>query len=239
MTLYQVSDEWENNGYSDSDFYIVAFDDEKNELERIEVHSTRYAAGRGYTGIIRKNNVPEEVWSKAESALARLISRNYLLTVKHLIEFPKTINQGEAVILVKEVKNRPRHEVKQTCFKCNGSGNWVNPRNSNDKRSCFTCEGSGYKIQSTATKGKLVAFPVGTRAKVKTSFQNTSKYGTWNYGDTVICVTEDGKEFRSHIRNLNLDIQIPTQEECDKIGIERAKHRDFYSQFATSTISMI
>lgn len=42
----------------------------------------------------------------------------------------------------------PKPAEKTPCRKCNGSGKWVNPRNTEDKRDCFACNGSGLSSHS-------------------------------------------------------------------------------------------
>ena len=48
---------------------------------------------------------------------------------------------GLSLVTTSEIKNQVK--IKEDCRKCNGSGKWVNPRNSADKRDCFTCKGTG------------------------------------------------------------------------------------------------
>lgn len=50
--LFAVSDEWEHNGYNDSDFYRAMFDWHTGELKKVETHSTRY--GCGYFAVVTK-----------------------------------------------------------------------------------------------------------------------------------------------------------------------------------------
>lgn len=240
MALYQVCPSWEHNMHDDSDFYIVAYDSEANKLERIEVGSTRYAAGRGYTGITQLAQVPEEIMVKAESALAELLFNRITHAEERRIMSPKSqqVSVGASVILTAEVKNRPRETVEETCFKCDGTGHWVNPRNSNDKRNCFACSGSGKKGRSKAGKGSMVKFPVGTIGTVKAVFENWSKYGTWEYAATIVVETELG-ECRAKITNVRLNEELPTPEKVREAANKIAAYRDFYSQFATSCLSMV
>lgn len=239
MTLYQVEDEWEHNGYEDSDFYIVTYNDETDQLDRFEVRSTRYAVGRGYQGIVRLSNVPNEIWVKAEAALAKLITQSIIAAEHSRVMFPKEVVPGTIVVLKSDVQNRPRIEVKNKCDKCGGSGMWINPHNQSDERSCFGCKGSGEKVSSKATKGKMVTIPAGTKAAVKAAFKKSSRYGTWDYGTNLILIGEDGGEFRAPLTHVRLNEELPSEEECRIVAIKAAKNRNFYSQFRTSVIGML
>lgn len=50
--LYAVSDEWEHNGYDDSDFYRTMYDPNTDEIKKVETRSTRY--GCGYFAVVTK-----------------------------------------------------------------------------------------------------------------------------------------------------------------------------------------
>lgn len=52
MSLWQLSIEWEYNGRDDSDFYVVCYDDEKDELKRLQTYSTRYYCTDVGAGIV-------------------------------------------------------------------------------------------------------------------------------------------------------------------------------------------
>lgn len=43
--LYAVSEEWERNGYNDSDFYRVMYDPNTDSLQTVETWTTRFACG--------------------------------------------------------------------------------------------------------------------------------------------------------------------------------------------------
>lgn len=68
--------EYERNGYDDSDFFCVYFDDATNTIGQQEIGSTRYAGGLLFTGIHRhgaKANFPADVLEAARKALANHI----------------------------------------------------------------------------------------------------------------------------------------------------------------------
>lgn len=75
--LFAVSDEWEHNGYDDSDFYRTMFDWHTGELQKVETWTTRYGCGHSavvtdeyakrnnLTGYIAKDYNPNtQQWDK-------------------------------------------------------------------------------------------------------------------------------------------------------------------------------
>lgn len=242
MALHQVCKEWEYNGRDDSDFYIVAYNDEVDQLERIEVGSTRYASGRGYTDITMMASVTEETWLKAEASLARLTG-SILAGMDERARKADVQKIGTKVVLTKEINNRPRETTttEESCWKCGGRGKWVNPRNAKDVRDCFGCKGTGKRAStsSKATKGAMVSFPEGTKAEVVRVFENRSRYGTYDYGSTVVCRAADGTEFRAKADALIADRPAFTEEQVAGMAKRIAARRDFYTPFATSSLSLV
>lgn len=242
MALHQVCKEWEYNGRDDSDFYIVAYNDVTDLLERIEVGSTRYASGRGYTDITPMASVTAEIWTKAETALFNITALR-LVGMDERDRKADACRVGTKVVLTKEVNNRPRASTttEENCWKCSGQGKWVNPRNPKDERTCFGCKGTGKRTStsSKATKGAMVSFPVGTKAEVVRIFENRSKYGTYDYGSTVVCRTAEGTEFRAKAEALIADRPALTSDQIALMAEHIAARRDFYSPFATSSLSLV
>lgn len=85
--LYAVTDEWEHNGYDDSDFYRVVYNPNTRSLARFETGSTRYG-GRPWPGseFVKPEATPPEVWSAAEAVAADLYAAG-LARLEHLRVF--------------------------------------------------------------------------------------------------------------------------------------------------------
>ena len=136
---YQIC-EWEDNGYHDSYFYGVLFDDATGQMSKISLGATAYACGP----------IPE--WQDAKRATTeiaercRLLLADYIFTSIREAEYvdvltPSDANPGETLRLLEDHKRQLKAPVP--CEKCCGKGFWENPRNATDRRPCFFCEGKG------------------------------------------------------------------------------------------------
>tara|TARA_Y100000034_G_C6907183_1_gene421388 strand:+ start:5073 stop:5642 length:570 start_codon:yes stop_codon:yes gene_type:complete len=54
-------------------------------------------------------------------------------------------------------------DLGDECGKCDGSGYWINPRNSADKRKCFACDGTGEPKQDKVMFISMLTGPDNTR----------------------------------------------------------------------------
>lgn len=235
MTIYQVSTEWEYNGRDDSDFYVVTFNDETEEITRFEVGSTRYAAdfSRTYGMLVKLADVPEEIWIRAEAAYAKRAAQ-MLLSADRIRRERFCANVGETVILTRDVQNRPRAQVEVECFKCGGLGYWMNPRNVNDKRPCFKCNGTKVAKVSKACKGKAITHKQGSKGEVLAVFENRSQYGTWDYGSRATIRLVDGSIIKAPVSALIAAREPMSQLEAETTAAKVAKRRNFYPMFATA-----
>lgn len=115
--LYAVSDEWEHNGYDDSDFYRVVFDWNKRELRRFETGSTRYA-GRCWAGseFVLPSQTPETVWAEAERIHRDSIANGLRELDRMTKEEPdvQDIKHGMELELTRNVKHKGATIAKGT-----------------------------------------------------------------------------------------------------------------------------
>ena len=95
----KVLETYERNGYNDSDFYAIVWDDEKNDLIHKEVATTRFYS-EGYGAEV---DATDEV---KEKALA--VRKAYYLkfTTESAVEKAKTIERGKMVEVTSGRKNR-------------------------------------------------------------------------------------------------------------------------------------
>lgn len=153
MVLYLLN-EWEQNGYHDSYFYASYYDSEKNEIHATQYGTTACAApttiGIGKNGVSSVSVNGEslvlptlEAIESARKVLAQFYFDNATARDKRIVDEPDVADLfvGLSLVTTSEIKNQVK--IKEDCRKCNGSGKWVNPRNSADKRDCFTCKGTG------------------------------------------------------------------------------------------------
>lgn len=89
---------WERNGYHDSDFYALVFDEATNKVFSVEYASTR-GAGGGYA----KVDVTDETLAKVLPVLTEMATSN--LTWKYERE-AKTVQPGKVVRLTETFKGR-------------------------------------------------------------------------------------------------------------------------------------
>lgn len=237
MSLWQACREWEHNGYHDSDFYVVVFNDETNKLQRVEVGTTRFAGCVAHHSQIcyvcrnvRTDPMPESVRKRMKEELYSLWKETLIATAKRRIENP-TGELGSKVILTKDVRNRPRDIEKVDCWKCYGSGKWINPRNAEDKRDCFACNGSGKKDKSVPVKGKMIKIPKGTTGEVSHSWEGFNN-------KRVIIKKDDGSTFSADIKNLNLIEEIDYSK-IDNQAKFLSERKEIYPLFATSPTSLV
>lgn len=241
MTTYQVSTEWEYNGYDDSDFYVVTFNDETEELQRFEVGSTRYPAdfSRTYGSLVKLADVPEDIWIRAEAAYAKR-AVGMLLFCDENQRKRDGQRVGETVVLTRDIQNRPRTKVDVECFKCGGKGFWQNPRNEEDKRTCFKCNGTKIAQVSKAGKGTSITYKAGTVAEVLAVFANRSQFGTFDYGSRATIRLTDGTIAKAPVDALMSNRAPMTREKAEEIARNVAKRRNFYPMFATAgALSMV
>lgn len=165
MTLHTLDDR-ERNGAWDSDFYAIVYDDDKDEIRSIEYGSTRYAGGP------RTSPYPwadEPTKAKAERALARQLAPLLRMAEERRILEPYPLQEGSSVALTEP--HRSLQRVTEPHQKCNGTGQWTNPRNPKDVRECFGCHGTGTwtskeRVKDAHGKQRYRTLPAGTTGTV-------------------------------------------------------------------------
>lgn len=121
--LYAVSDEWEHNGYDDSDFFRTMWDPNTQALRKVETWTTRaccsaplpYVVPEDWTGgwspYIPPERVPSHVWEAAERALADRIFELIRSAELRDILTPDNAKQGDILRLSEPHNSR---KTKQT-----------------------------------------------------------------------------------------------------------------------------
>lgn len=221
MVLYLLND-WERNGYNDSDFYAAYYDSEKNEIHATEYGSTRCAAptmiGIDKDGVssVTVNGQPlvlptVEAIEAARKVLADYYFQRATKLDKLIVDEPNVedLSVGLSMVTTGSVRNQVK--ATEPCRKCSGSGFWVNPRNASDKRECFTCKGSGQFATGPAkgSDGKVVwsKIEAGTQGTV-VDHMAYGKFYTNGYNKpdrfntTVTLKRADGSTFKVKLEKL-------------------------------------
>lgn len=217
MAEYLIN-EWEENGYDDSDFRVVTFNDETGEFTSHLIGSTRFAGGIKYP-----ENTSE--WTPEAAALClekmeERIFQSFMKLEKMDVETPNSVKPGDKVRFLESKKTQVKEQV--TCEKCEGSGKWTNPRNSADKRECFACKGTGEVKGKKAKKGdngkvQYTVTPAGTVGTVTWfgTFQTiyARGYNTLNrFSGTVGVQLEDGSIVYAPLEKLRLDREVNAED---------------------------
>lgn len=135
---YRICD-WEDNGYHDSYFYGVTYDDETGKLESSMIGATAYAGGAYSLA-----GMPDPTREVLEACRIQLRDHIYqkIRDAEHAdMLTPQDARRDERMILLEN--HRLQIKAMTPCHKCDGHGYWQNPRNADDKRPCFACEGKG------------------------------------------------------------------------------------------------
>jgi len=194
--LYSLTHEWECNGYSDSDWYCVVYDTETKKVFRYETQTTRFAGGgRPVPPSLEEGT---ELWTEACYALAR----DYIVPAlknEHFNPSKKNAKIGETLIIRKTFSVGLRDQ----CDKCNGTGHWVNPKNTKDKRQCFGCGGTCFRKYASKTLGK-VSIKAGTEGSVIGFNSDLDRYGRESYDKHFALLKVEGYDqpIRANLSNL-------------------------------------
>lgn len=103
--------EYERNGYNDSDFFAIWFDDVTGELGQSEIGSTRYAGGLGYEGISTARTSPE-VLEQARKALAAIILSQITRAETSDVLEPEAVAFGTNLRILKDSSPRSKSTYK-------------------------------------------------------------------------------------------------------------------------------
>jgi hypothetical protein len=229
---------WEDNGYHDSYFYGVSWNDEKNCLEKQSLGATAYAGGIGFDDTFLPPT--PEILEKARKALAAIIA-DILLKVEErdvLEPGPEAIKAGVLLRLLHD--HSFYRKESERCPKCNGTGKWINPHNEREVRVCSTCSGEGMafgKIFATNEKEKRIKITIqaGTvlEARGDADFfgtQYAKGYNHPNRFNTFVPVTYLGQRIRIPLDKLRLDRD---QDSVNNI-IKRAEELSFNHKYGAA-----
>lgn len=231
MTKYILND-WEINGYSDSDFCCAYYDDVTNTLDYTCYGTTRFPSAHnvGFTDGVSTVEVKgeyllaptKEIVEKARLALAEHIyTRIESAEKKDVFEpMPASILPGTRVRVSKEAKFQVKSETP--CLKCNATGKWVNPKIAVDVRDCFACHGEGYQTgeKKRTIDGKPIweKIPVGVcgvviEQKSFGQFYDKGYNQPCRANTRVLFLTDDGKRYRVTLDKLRLDSEPKSESE--------------------------
>lgn len=243
MTLYKMC-EWEYNGRDDSDWYAVVYDDERDELYRVETGTTRFADALHVGPPMSAPTA--EIMEKAKLAnqkqsLTGLVERE----IRRVMEPYEELVKGIKVKMISEAKIMEKDTV--ACQKCNGSGAWVNPRNDADKRACFGCSGVGQielgKSKDQSGKQKWIRLNKGMVGEVLdfkvwgTFYRNG--YNRPNRDNTRVLVKFDHGTYWIAAKHLGLNENIRGEDDLIREWKSRGGDVDFYSKWRTSGTSLL
>ena len=232
--------DWEDNGYHDSDWYMAVLNRTTGEVTREEVGTTRFADAFDYSAYGQ-----ELTEADVRAGLNWLEERIYQMIreAEHSdVLAPDGMEEGTAVLLLKDHRNQVRNLEEALCLKCYGSGEWVHPRNKEDVRPCFACEGTGRKevagekMLDAKGKGVYVTYPAGTAGTVVWvgTFRQIYAKG-YNKRDRSTLSTRialaDGTVINVPLAKLRLDKEPMSDEELRARAHDLAYHAKFGAAF--------
>ena len=240
--------EWEHNGYHDSDWYGLVWNDTLQKAECIELGSTRYACG--YVGM-PKNLAPwnDGAYDRAQKWLASQIFEVIKQADTDDVMTPSIQALGGGAKVRLSVKHTTQEKDQATCDKCSGSGKWINPRNPSDQRECFACKGLGTiiskeKVRTADGKISRQILPEGTKGEViaiksfgvfyKNGYNKPGRENT----TAKVRLLEGGKIVSIPCDKLRLDREILTDEELMERARKLAENMNFYPLFRKGGFSM-
>jgi hypothetical protein len=257
MTKFLLTD-WEINGHNDSDFMCSYYDDVTNTIGFHEYGTTRFPSHTniginidGTTSVVVSGDTlrlpNQDVVEKARLVLEDLLVIKYAAADKKRVEEPHPAELSVGVRVRLTEKARMQLRESSPCNKCNGTGKWINPRNSNDLRSCFSCKGSGRhvgaKLKNENGKQAYKELPVGLAGEVVDwgSFGQfyANGYSKPDRANTSVQFrTNDGEVVRASLSKLRLDIEPLSEKDIRKIAKSISMGYGFsnlYPRFAWDT----
>ena len=230
--------EWEENGYHDSYFYGVLFDDATGLMSKIGLGATAYAY----------SPIPE--WQESVMPTPEIVERCRLLLAdfifarireaEHIDVFtPSDAKKDSVMVLLEDHKRQIKAPVP--CEKCVGKGYWQNPNKAADRRPCFACEGTGSVAKGEAIKnasGKILreTIPAGTRLTVLavTAFGSFYRNG-YNKPDrsnrTVTGRTDAGAVVNIPLKKLRLALEPMSDAGLLERAAELSHHHAYGTMF--------
>jgi hypothetical protein len=250
MALYEL-DQWEHNGYDDSDWFAVVYDSDKDKLDRVLIGTTRGAFPPPTSGLAPGHLAPTpEIIEKARIRLRDDFIRprvEHSENQRIFVLDPKDIKRGLAVRFNKEHAALIKDFDREPCYKCKGSGHWQNPRDPEDKRECFTCHGEGTTKTNFRKRldadGKPVKLKVA--AGTKAMIVGTKSYGQFyrngynqpdGHNSTAFVALADGTEVGVPLHKLQLDEDMPSAEQMDATAERLSHNKNFYAPFRTANV---
>lgn len=234
MSKYRIC-WWEDNGYHDSYFYGVYYDDATENLHEISLGATAYAGGIGFTD---EYLMPTpEVAEKARLILKEYIYASLFAADRRDVNTPfHSIVPGRRLVLIAD-HSFFRRET-EPCRKCNGTGYWVNPRKDSDKRECFGCRGKGVRVggyvHAHGSSGKRVkeTLKAGTKVEARSEplFYGTTYRNGYNRpmrGNTSVQVVVDDQAVKIPTEKLSLDRPYAAEAALD-LQAEQLSHEHNY-----------
>lgn len=234
MAKYLLAD-WERNGYHDSDWFDCYYDDETNKVVTVEVGTTRFAGGP-FQNRPKYEPLTDEVLEKARVILQERIYTAIRGAEHREVTEPNKVNKGERVRLLEDHRNKEREETEVPCWKCDGTGEWVNPHNAKDVRKCFGCNGTKTKKRSNAKKGgKFVTYKAGTSGVIvwTGTFRTIYANGYQTLGRHTLSTRvklDDGTVINVPLSKLRLDREPMGDDELQ----ERARKLSYHYNFLTA-----
>lgn len=223
--LYELND-WEDNGYHDSYFHKVVWDDEEKTVRNVEYGATAYVSAGRHVFMTPTS----EIIAEAREWLKNYLKKSLAAADQADIDEPQSLEKGQRVKIKKSTKKQVKVSVEATCEKCDGTGHWINPRRTSDKRTCFACKGTGKGRgkESVLENGKKVyaSIPAGTIGTVVWVGRNSFKPYFANGYKSLAEVSQALVKFETPINGmevayfdfeqLSLDRAPLTDEELDK-----------------------
>ena len=238
--------EWEHNGYHDSDWYGIVWNDTRQKAECLELGSTRYACG--YTGM-PKNLAPwnDGAYARAQKWLAAQIF-DVIKQAEYAVVMTPTIQALEGAKVRLLTKHTSQERDQSSCDKCGGSGKWINPNKAHDQRECFSCKGLGVivskeKVRTADGKISRQLLPEGTSGDVialktfgvfyKNGYNKPGRENT--QAKVRLC---DGRIVSIPCDKLRLDREPMNDDQLTARARKLAQNMNFYPLFRKGGFSM-
>lgn len=112
--LYAVSEEWEENGYHDSDFYRMVYNASTGNLARYCTGSTRFAMDYSQRReFVLPAQVPEEVWRIVEAMVADIITERMVNEERRRVMEPEPslAGHGTRLRLLRDVQTKEHGKI--------------------------------------------------------------------------------------------------------------------------------
>lgn len=237
--------DWERNGYNDSDFYGMYYDEADGQLHTIEIGTTRFACQSYGFGPEYLMPTPEIV-EKARVILAdRIFAALRHAEDRNVLEpEPKAIYKGAQIKLSKDHEFMLSIKEERACFKCEGSGSFTG-RIGKVIGQCFACKGTGKLNCKTGKKVKDAVTGKAVRQLIKAGTEFTALcepeffgtiyrngYNTINRHNTTVKVSveiDGGK--RETVRLPMAKVRLAKEPASDPTLRQRAEQLSYHYNF--------